>query len=84
VDLTPEFAGIARSSAYITSEADYLLNIRARDMADLGDVVRGVQTTEHVFTTETDVVFNTGFERRPLPVTAAPAPKPDLGGGRTG
>ena len=31
-----------------------------------------------------DVVFDTGFEGRPLPVKAAPAPKPDPGGGRTG
>ena len=86
VDLTPQFAGIAEIEEchYITGEADYLLKIRARDMAHLGDVVRGVQTTEHVFTTETDVVFNTGFEGRPLPVVAAPVSKPDPGGARTG
>ena len=86
VDLTPEFATIAEIEEchYITGEADYLLKIRARDMAHLGDVVRHVQTTEHVFTTETDVVFNTGFEGRPLPVSAAAAPKPDPGGARTG
>ena len=86
VDLTPEFAAIAEIEEchYITGEADYLLKIRARDMAHLGDVVRRVQTTDHVFTTETDVVFNTGFERRPLPVTTAPPSKPDPDGARTG
>ena len=82
VDLTPQFATIAEIEEchYITGEADYLLKIRARDMAHLGDVVRHVQTTEHVFTTETDVVFTTGFEGRPLPVSAAPAPETGPGG----
>ena len=31
-------------------------------MDHLGEVVRQVQTTRHVFSTETDVVFGTGFE----------------------
>src|SRR5262245_33054777 len=92
VDLTPQLAAIAEIEEchYITGEADYLLKIRARDMEHLGEVVRHLQTTEHVFTTETDVVFNTGFEGRPLPVQAAPgttpavAVKPEPGGGRTG
>ena len=52
-------------------------------MAHLGDLVRSIQAIDHVFTTETDVAFNTGFERRPLPIAAA-APKPDGDGGRTG
>ncbi len=69
-DITPDFAAIAEveDCHHITGEADYLLKIRARDMDHLGRVVRRVQTTPHVFSTETDVVFTTGFERRPLPL----------------
>jgi Lrp/AsnC family leucine-responsive transcriptional regulator len=71
-DLTPQFAAISEIEEchYIAGEADYILKIRARDMEHLGEVVRRVQTTEHVFSTETDVVFSTGFEGRPLPLTA--------------
>jgi Lrp/AsnC family leucine-responsive transcriptional regulator len=71
-DLTPDFAAIPEVEAchYIAGEADYILKIRARDMEHLGDIVRQVQTTEHVFSTETDVVFSTGFEDRPLPLVA--------------
>ncbi len=67
-DLTPEFALIPEIEEchYIAGEADYILKIRARDMEHLGAVVRRVQTTQHVFSTETDVVFSTGFEGRPL------------------
>jgi Lrp/AsnC family leucine-responsive transcriptional regulator len=70
-DLTPEFARIPEIEEchYIAGEADYLLKIRARDMDHLGSIVRRVQTTEHVFSTETDVVFSTGFEGRPLPLS---------------
>jgi Lrp/AsnC family transcriptional regulator, leucine-responsive regulatory protein len=69
-DLTPAFAAVAEIEEchHITGEADYLLKVRARDMDHLGRVVRRVQTTPHVFSTETDVVFTTGFERRPLPL----------------
>jgi Lrp/AsnC family leucine-responsive transcriptional regulator len=72
-DLTPEFAAIPEIEEchYIAGEADYILKIRARDMDHLGAIVRRVQTTEHVFSTETDVVFSTGFESRPLPLVAA-------------
>src|SRR4051794_25753249 len=85
VDLTPRFAAIAEIEEChgIAGEADYLLKIRARDMAHLGEVVGRVQTTEHVFTTETDVAFSTGFERRPLPIVATVS-KPDADGARTG
>lgn len=67
-DLTPEFAAIAEIEEchYIAGEADYILKIRARDMEHLGEVVRQVQIAPHVFSTETDVVFSTGFEGRPL------------------
>ena len=85
-DLTPEFAAIPEIEEchYIAGEADYLLKIRARDMEHLGAIVRRVQTTEHVFSTETDVVFTTGFEGRPLPLAVAPrrAAKPPGTGAR--
>ncbi len=76
IDLTPEFAQIAEIEEchHMAGEADYLLKIRARDMNHLGDVVRRVQTTKHVFSTETDVVFTTGFEGRPLPLGQEPEP----------
>jgi DNA-binding Lrp family transcriptional regulator len=35
-------------------------------------IARRIQTTEHVFSTETDVVFTTGFEGRPLPLAVTP------------
>jgi Lrp/AsnC family leucine-responsive transcriptional regulator len=72
-DLTPDFAAIPEIEEchYIAGEADYLLKIRARDMDHLGSIVRRVQTTAHVFSTETDVVFSTGFEGRPLPLSVA-------------
>ncbi len=54
----------------IAGEGDYLLKIRASDTADLERVVRRVQTTRHVYRTETDIVFSTPFERRPLPIPA--------------
>jgi Lrp/AsnC family leucine-responsive transcriptional regulator len=75
-DLTPIFAAIAEIEEchYIAGEADYLLKIRAGDMEQLGAIVRRIQTTEDVFSTETDVVFTTSFERRPLPVST---PSPD-------
>ncbi len=70
-DLTPDFADIPEIEEchHIAGQADYLLKIRARDMDHLGSVVRRVQTTQHVFSTETDVVFSTGFEGRPLPIS---------------
>ena len=74
-DLTPEFAAIAEVEEchYIAGEADYILKIRARDMEHLGSIVRLIQTAEDVFSTETDVVFTTGFEGRPMPITPKPA-----------
>ena len=70
VDLTDDFATIAEIEEchHISGEADYLLKLRARDTKDLERVIRRVQATRHVFSTETDVVFSTGFEHRPLPM----------------
>jgi Lrp/AsnC family leucine-responsive transcriptional regulator len=81
VDLASDFAGIVEIEEChrIAGEADYLLKIRARDMEHLGTIVHRVQATRHVFTTATDVVFNTGFERRPLAVGAS-EPSPDDSG----
>jgi Lrp/AsnC family leucine-responsive transcriptional regulator len=69
-DLTAEFAAIPEIEEchHIAGEADYLIKVRARDTHDLERVLRLVQATRHVFTTETDVVFSSGFERRPLPL----------------
>jgi Lrp/AsnC family transcriptional regulator, leucine-responsive regulatory protein len=69
-DLTDDFAGIAEIEEchHISGEADYLLKVRARDTKDLERVIRRIQATRHVFSTETDVVFSTGFEHRPLPL----------------
>ena len=69
-DLTDSFAAIPEIEEchHITGEADYLIKVRARDTRDLERVLRRVQATPNVFQTETDVVFSSGFERRPLHV----------------
>jgi Lrp/AsnC family leucine-responsive transcriptional regulator len=71
-DLTDAFAAIPEIEEchHITGEADYLIKVRARDTRDLERVLRAVQATPNVFQTETDVVFSSGFERRPLHVPA--------------
>ena len=71
-DLTAAFAAIPEIEEchHIAGEADYLLKLRARDTAHLERVVFALQTTEHVFTTETSVVFSSAFERRALPLGA--------------
>jgi Lrp/AsnC family leucine-responsive transcriptional regulator len=80
-DITDAFAEIPEVEAChrIAGEGDYLLKVRAGDTADLERVVRRVQTTRHVYRTETDVVFSTPFERRPLPILGE-----DDGGAKTG
>jgi Lrp/AsnC family leucine-responsive transcriptional regulator len=82
-DLVPDFASIGEIEEchHIAGEADYLLKIRARDMEHLGAVVREVQTTANVFATETDVVFTTAFERRPLPINRDERDAPETGRG---
>ena len=69
-DLTDAFERIPEIEEchHITGEADYLIKVRARDTRDLERVLRLVQSTKDVFQTETDVVFSSGFERRPLHV----------------
>jgi Lrp/AsnC family transcriptional regulator, leucine-responsive regulatory protein len=70
-DLSDAFAAIPEIEEchHITGEADYLIKVRARDTRDLERVLRAVQMTPNVFQTETDVVFSSGFERRPLHVS---------------
>lgn len=69
-DLTDSFEVIPEIEEchHITGEADYLIKVRARDTRDLERVLRLVQSAPDVFSTETDVVFSSGFERRPLRV----------------
>jgi Lrp/AsnC family leucine-responsive transcriptional regulator len=76
VDLTEAFAAIPEIEEchHITGEADYLIKVRARDTLDLERVLRQVQSTPNVFQTETDVVFSSGFERRPLHVAETAEP----------
>jgi Lrp/AsnC family leucine-responsive transcriptional regulator len=80
-DLVPDFASIPEIEEchHIAGEADFILKIRARDMEHLGAVVRRVQTTANVFATETDVVFTTAFERRPLPIVRDERDAPETG-----
>lgn len=80
-DITDAFAEIAEVEAChrIAGEGDYLLKLRARDTGDLERVVRRVQSTRHVYRTETDIVFSTPFERRPLPILPGPAEPPKPG-----
>ena len=72
-DLTAAFAEIPEIDEchHIAGEADYLLKIRARDTRDLERIIQRLQTTPHVFTTETDVVLSSAFERRPLGLARA-------------
>jgi Lrp/AsnC family leucine-responsive transcriptional regulator len=67
-DLTDDLAAIPEIEEchHIAGEADYLIKVRARDTRDLERILGQVQSTRDVFTTETDVVFSSGFERRPL------------------
>ena len=74
-DLTDDFGAIPEIEEcyHISGEADYLLKIRARDTAHFERVLRLVQATRHVFTTQTDIVLSSGFERRPLHLAAETA-----------
>jgi Lrp/AsnC family leucine-responsive transcriptional regulator len=74
-DLTDDFAAIPEIEEchHISGEADYLVKIRARDTSDFERVLRLVQATRHVFTTQTDIVLSSGFERRPFRLHAETA-----------
>lgn len=72
-DLTDAFARIdeIEECHHIAGEADYLLKIRARDTKHLEEVLVRLQGTERVFTTQTEVVLSSAFERRPLRLAPA-------------
>ena len=67
-DLTADFADIPEIEEchHIAGEADYLLKIRAGDTLDLERIIRRLQINQRVFSTETDVVLSSAFERRPM------------------
>jgi Lrp/AsnC family leucine-responsive transcriptional regulator len=74
-DLTADFAGIPEIEEchHIAGEADYLLKIRVRDTLDLERIIHRLSTNPHVFSTETDVVLSSAFERRPLRASGSSA-----------
>ena len=78
-DLTSAFASIPEIEEchHIAGEADYLLKTRVRDTHDLERIIHRLQVNPDVFSTETDVVLSTAFERRPLPSAGRP---PETGG----
>jgi Lrp/AsnC family leucine-responsive transcriptional regulator len=67
-DMTGDFVGIdeIEECHHLAGEADYLLKVRAADTRHLERVLHLIQQVPHVFTTETQVVFSSAFERRPL------------------
>lgn len=67
-DLTGNFGEMPEIEEchHIAGEADYLLKVRATDTRHLETVLHEIQQVPHVFTTETQVVFSSAFERRPL------------------
>ncbi|MGZ6339326.1 MAG: Lrp/AsnC family transcriptional regulator [Candidatus Limnocylindrales bacterium] len=69
-DLTDDFAAIPEIEEchHIAGEADYLLKVRASDTRDLERLLHAIQVIHYVLSTETQVVFSSPFERRPLPV----------------
>jgi len=69
-DLTGNFGEIGEIEEchHIAGEADYLLKVRATDTRHLERVLHEIQAGPHVFTTETQIVFSSAFERRPLRV----------------
>jgi Lrp/AsnC family leucine-responsive transcriptional regulator len=73
-DLTGNFGEIdeIEDCHHLAGEADYLLKVRATDTRHLERVLHRIQQVPHVFTTETQVVFSSAFERRPLRWRRAP------------
>ena len=69
-DLTADFASVpeVEDCHHVAGEADYLLKVRATDTHDLERVMQRIQAIPHVYTSETEIVFSTAFERRPLPL----------------
>jgi len=67
-DMTGDFVEIdeIEECHHLAGEADYLLKVRATDTRHLERVLHRIQQVAHVFTTETQMVFSSAFERRPL------------------
>jgi Lrp/AsnC family transcriptional regulator, leucine-responsive regulatory protein len=67
-DLTGDFSEIEEIEEchHIAGESDYLLKVRATDTRHLERVLHRIQAVPFVFTTQTQVVFSSAFERRPL------------------
>jgi Lrp/AsnC family leucine-responsive transcriptional regulator len=75
-DLTGDFVEIdeIEECHHLAGEADYLLKVRTSDTRHLERVLHQIQQVPNVFTTETQVVFSSAFERRPLRLGATPEP----------
>ncbi len=73
-DRTGDFVSIEEIEEchHLAGEADYLLKVRATDTRHLERVLHRIQQVPHVFTTETQVVFSSAFERRPLRLAREP------------
>ncbi len=81
-DMTGDFIAIdeIEECHHLAGEADYLLKVRAIDTRHLERVLHMIQQVQHVFTTETQVVFSSAFERRPLHISREPEPLPSPSG----
>ena len=53
------------------------LKVRAADTLDLERVMKLVQSIPFVYTIETDVVYSSAFEHRPLAIPLETATEPD-------
>jgi Lrp/AsnC family leucine-responsive transcriptional regulator len=81
-DMTGDFVAIdeIEECHHLAGEADYLLKVRATDTRHLERVLHSIQQVGHVFNTETQVVFSSAFERRPLHLAREPEPLPNTSG----
>jgi Lrp/AsnC family transcriptional regulator, leucine-responsive regulatory protein len=81
-DMTGDFVGIdeIEECHHLAGEADYLLKVRAADTRHLERVLHLIQQVPHVFTTETQVVFSSAFERRPLRLARESEPSQNSSG----
>ncbi len=78
-DLTEAFSALpeVEECHHIAGEADYLLKVRAADTLDLERVMKQIQGIPFVYTTETDVVYSSAFEHRPLALSPETDPDPE-------
>jgi len=77
-DMTGDFISIdeIEECHHLAGESDYLLKVRATDTRHLERVLHSIQQVGHVFTTETQVVFSSAFERRPIRIAREPEALP--------